>query len=148
MGIQLGKKCPKCGDDNWYCLDNTDAYYETCETCFNNGVSSKNKYVKSQIVEEFECPECGSLSGHAEENKRKFGIRCDHCDKLFIQFEKADGTTDNRHMVDTRPKCPHCGSTNISKISTASRLVSTSLFGLASSKVGKTMECKKCGYKW
>ena len=50
--------------------------------------------------------------------------------------------------ADTSPKCPHCGSTNISKISTTSRMISTGLFGLASSKIGKTMECKKCGYKW
>lgn len=46
------------------------------------------------------------------------------------------------------PKCPTCGSTNVQRISTASRLGSTMLFGLASSKIGKTMECKNCGYKW
>lgn len=45
-------------------------------------------------------------------------------------------------------RCPHCGSTNIYKISTTSRMISTGLFGLASSKIGKTMQCKKCGYKW
>lgn len=46
------------------------------------------------------------------------------------------------------PKCPTCGSTNVQRISTASRLGSTMLFGIASSKLGKTMECKNCGYKW
>lgn len=46
------------------------------------------------------------------------------------------------------PKCPTCGSTNIQKISTTRRLVTTGLFGLASSNVGKTMLCKNCGYKW
>ena len=60
---------------------------------------------------------------------------------------KYEGDTPTR-TADTRPKCPHCGSTNISKISTTSRMISTGLFGLASSKIGKTMECKKCGYKW
>ena len=28
------------------------------------------------------------------------------------------------------------------------RWLSTGLFGLASSDVGKTMKCKNCGYKW
>lgn len=46
------------------------------------------------------------------------------------------------------PKCPTCQSTNISKISTTKRLFSTGLFGLASSDIGKTMKCNKCGYKW
>ena len=46
------------------------------------------------------------------------------------------------------PKCPTCGSTSIQKISTTRRLVTTGLFGLASSDIGKTMLCKNCGYKW
>lgn len=49
---------------------------------------------------------------------------------------------------DNKPKCPTCGSTDIQKISGTKRWFSTGLFGLASSNVGKTMECKKCGYKW
>ena len=143
MASYLGKQCPKCGRDDWSCIDNRDCYHEICNNCYTD-----IKHHKQPLVDEFECPECGSLSGHAEENKRKFGIRCDNCGKLFIKFEKAEGAKDNRSMVDTRPKCPHCGSTNISKISTTSRMISTGLFGLASSKIGKTMECKKCGYKW
>lgn len=47
-----------------------------------------------------------------------------------------------------KPKCPTCGSTNISKIGTLERGVSVSVFGLFSSKLGKTMKCNNCGYKW
>ncbi len=46
------------------------------------------------------------------------------------------------------PKCPTCGSTNVQKISGTKRWLTTGLFGLASSDVGKTMCCKNCGYKW
>ena len=46
------------------------------------------------------------------------------------------------------PKCPTCGSTNIQKISGTKRWLSTGLFGIASSDVGKSMVCKNCGYKW
>ena len=49
---------------------------------------------------------------------------------------------------DNRPKCPNCHSTNIQKISGTKRWVSTGLFGLASSDIGKSMVCKQCGYKW
>ena len=45
-----------------------------------------------------------------------------------------------------KPKCPTCGSTNISKIGTFNRMLSTGFFGLASGKIGKTMRCKNCGY--
>ena len=46
------------------------------------------------------------------------------------------------------PHCPTCGSTNVQKISGMKRWLSVGLFGLASSDVGKTMVCKKCGYKF
>lgn len=45
-------------------------------------------------------------------------------------------------------KCPICGSTNVTKISTVNRAVSIGLLGLASSKIGKQYECKKCKHKW
>ena len=46
------------------------------------------------------------------------------------------------------PKCPSCGSSNISKIGTVNRMISTGLFGLASSKIGKTHKCNNCGTTW
>ncbi len=45
-------------------------------------------------------------------------------------------------------KCPNCGSTNVSKISTLNRSVSVAAVGLASSKIGKQYECKNCKHKW
>lgn len=48
----------------------------------------------------------------------------------------------------TRNKCPHCGSFETKLITTLNRVVSVGAFGLASSKIGKTRECKKCGHKW
>ena len=46
------------------------------------------------------------------------------------------------------PKCPTCQSTNISKIGTLNRMASVGLFGLASSKIGKTHKCNNCGTTW
>lgn len=64
--------------------------------------------------------------------------------QLEIQSKNLQ-TMNNNNCV---PKCPTCGSTNIKKISTANRMVSTGLFGLASSKIGKTHKCNNCGYTW
>lgn len=46
------------------------------------------------------------------------------------------------------PKCPVCGSANVSKISTLNRSASIATVGLASSKIGKQYECKACKHKW
>lgn len=46
------------------------------------------------------------------------------------------------------PQCPSCGSSNVSKIGTVGRAVSVGIFGLASSKIGKTHKCNNCGSTW
>jgi hypothetical protein len=49
-----------------------------------------------------------------------------------------------KQSVDTRMRCPVCGSTRIAKISTTSRIVSTAMVGIASSKIGKQWHCNNC----
>lgn len=48
------------------------------------------------------------------------------------------------------PKCPMCGSTDISKISTLNRSASIMGFGIFSKKIGKQWQCNnpKCKHLW
>lgn len=46
------------------------------------------------------------------------------------------------------PKCPHCNSTKIERISTVNRAVSIGMTGLASGKIGKQYKCKSCKHMW
>lgn len=59
-------------------------------------------------------------------------------------YKNAETTNHVTHV----PKCPTCGSTNVKKIGAGKRWVSTGMFGLASSNLGKTMQCGSCGAKW
>lgn len=46
-------------------------------------------------------------------------------------------------------KCPYCGSTNVKKITTTSKIGSAAMWGvLAVGKIAKTWQCKNCGYRW
>lgn len=47
-----------------------------------------------------------------------------------------------------RPVCPNCGSRNTERITTWDRATSIALTGLASGKIGKQYQCKKCKHKW
>lgn len=51
-------------------------------------------------------------------------------------------------QTDNRPKCPTCGSTNLRKISTTSKVTSVAMWGLFSQKVKKTWHCNNCKYEW
>lgn len=75
-------------------------------------------------------------------------------DSIEYQLKMNQFKTQIKQQKNTKieeksiPKCPTCGSTNIQKISGTKRWLSTGLFGLASSDIGKNMCCKKCGHKW
>ena len=43
------------------------------------------------------------------------------------------------------PKCLICGSTNVKKISGASRVASIGFWGIFSKKIGKQWHCNNCG---
>ena len=64
-----------------------------------------------------------------------------HC-RLRKETEKF------RQEYQNRPHCPKCGSFEFAEISTASRVMSVAMWGLASSKIGKQYQCKKCKHKW
>ena len=46
------------------------------------------------------------------------------------------------------PKCPHCNSTNIERLTSIDRGISVVAFGLASGKIGKQYKCKNCKHMW
>lgn len=69
------------------------------------------------------------------------------------QLEKAYDRWKNAPYVPTAPipstpRCPHCGSTNIERISTLDRAISVEMVGLASGKIGKQYKCKNCKHMW
>lgn len=75
-------------------------------------------------------------------------------EKNRIKIERLQREREHEELLkaiqqnNNTPKCPTCHSTNISKIGTLNRMVSVGLFGLASSKIGKTHKCNNCGATW
>ena len=104
---------------------------------------------------------------------KKFDTTCASGDKLKVVnmlvekyncgFDEArmvadyfiDGTLPQKKVSNSSsssnvniPKCPTCGSTNISKIGFGERMLSVGTFGLLSKKMNKTFKCKNCGMTW
>ncbi len=48
----------------------------------------------------------------------------------------------------SQPKCPHCSSTMIAKISGTERAGSILMWGIFSKKINKSFKCNNCGYTW
>ncbi len=108
---------------------------------------------------QYKCPKCKKY--YWFETSKKFDAICEmcKCELTFIanynrdtelaeqrkNAPKYDPTQDpNSPYYIPVIRCPYCQSTDTSKISAISRVVSIGLFGLGSNKVGKQYHCNKC----
>ena len=113
-----------------------------------------------QYTKIFTCEKCKYTSNRISmDNNKNETIKCKmcganmHCDAVInyrpdMALKNLNKKSQEQKTNHNIPKCPTCGSTNIEKISGMKRFVTTGLFGLASSNIGKTMHCKNCGCKW
>lgn len=70
------------------------------------------------------------------------------CDKIIPEDEYFALDTPQPQSQNI-PKCPTCGSTNLSKITLAHKAGKIALFGVfGMGDNGKTWKCNNCGSKW
>ena len=147
--------CPKCactyGGNG---KDSKEPVRLKCKFCnitliqtnisFQDSISKIAKYIDDGNPLTYYERLADEVGGHqlSEEACR---YRAEQCHQSFTAWVSGE---DEAPQPTNLPTCPICGSTNIQKISGTKRWLSTGLFGLASSDVGKTMKCKNCGYKW
>lgn len=75
--------------------------------------------------------------------------RADSAKWLSEWKEKTDKIIANKEEAErNKPTCPMCRSKEIEKITTFDRSISVAAFGVASGKIGKQYQCKKCGHMW
>jgi len=101
-----------------------------------------NDDTKQQFIDEYikSSPEFDQyLFDHRDEglSKRRMENRA--------RLEHGKAILEERARV---PKCPSCGSSNVSKIGVFGRAGAFRLVGFASSKIGKTHKCNHCGTTW
>lgn len=132
---ELGQyMCDKCGAIETYviCSHELDYYKSLSEKLYGN---YKHWY-------EFLIPE---IKANKEFDEQKFN-RIDP-DETYKPTFKISTYSDTSNFQGS-PRCPICGSTNIQKISGTKKAASAILFGIFSTNIGKTFECKNCGMKF
>ena len=119
-----------------YLYDKDDIVYAKCINC--DRVLKFHKYQLPEIKSGVECF-CGQYSA-----------KIDGLPDYLLNPQNQNTQTVNTAYTFTSslPKCPTCGSTNVSKISLSSKAVGGAAFGIFSSNVRHTFKCNNCGYKW
>ena len=151
--MYLVKKCPYCHENNqksWiytsgYDVDADKQNRTKCVVCGRNLINTALTVDEYSILEGItnEVSLFDAMDDLKQKDPIEFQLKMSQF-KTQLQQQESRKQTEEANQ----PHCPTCGSTDIQKISGTKRWLSTGLFGLASSDIGKSMCCKKCGYKW
>ena len=155
-------KCPECNkeiSDKAKCCPNCGYEFPKQEKIRQGVYCPKCLESRFRLHEYEKCPLCqiemiNSIQGtfdevwHYGDNHPELKESPDFDEQAYqkrINWVPVEYGTSKLNNI---PKCPNCGSNNISKIGTVGRSVSVGIFGLASSKIGKTHKCNHCGTTW
>lgn len=145
--------CKKCGRIILFLFDKDEKICDCCESevfpipkQFLSGELSIKDELKQQFIDDYvkTSPEFDQyLFDHRDEilakKSAELNAALEHGKAVLEGRDKG-----NKYGVE----CPYCHATNVSRIGFINRAVSTSLLGLASSKIGKTYKCNNCGSTW
>lgn len=142
--------CDKCGN---ICEAFRDELSDGCYCCGN----SLLKPIPREYIDNFRWRDGDGKQAFIEEvikkspnlDKRLFEQKNEVIqqknDDMITSISAGKAILEERARV---PKCPSCGSSNISKIGVFGRAGAFRLVGFASSKIGKTHKCNHCGTTW
>lgn len=132
-------KCPKCGK----IINNDNATF--CPVCGN--ILNKNTHPQKNIKSFSICPNCGKQYLYEMNHCNECGYKTEDYTKEMQDLEEAI-YSEKTNPSKPQQHCPVCNSTNIQKISVASKAVGAGLFGIFSKTARSQFECKDCGYKF
>lgn len=159
--MRVEKICYNCGSRgvNYFFKDNS----EICDVCgaefhdldFFTGIKigkmtgyESDKWIEQQTGRKIPEELLAQRKEHARQyfEARKKEREQEAAAYRLKMVEQSIEREQKKHPTNIH--CPTCGSNKIERISDISRVMSVGMLGLASSKIGKTFECKSCGYKW
>lgn len=115
-------------------------YYKKKAIELNNTSKNLGTVIREIIFDE-EASKNPCFSAEAHEKN----ISHEEHDRVFAEDKRK---AKEKRLEANKPKCPTCGSINIEKISTTSKVIGATMFGLLSKTARSQFKCKNCGYKW
>ena len=131
--VGLKKKCVSCGSD----LQGTGKDHDTFWKRSDDKQERRRllKRLDETVREEY-------VYGNPLFDKEKYEAR-EQADRERIARNKA-----GLNPLDNLPRCPTCGSTNLTRLSGVGLITMFGAFGVTDGNAGKTFRCNNCGYRW
>lgn len=132
-GPEIGKKCIFCDFDLQGTGKDFDSFWKRSDD--RQERRRLLKRLEETVREEY-------VYGNPLFDKEKYEAR-EQADRERIERNKA-----GLNPLDNLPKCPTCGSTNLSRLSGVGMITMFGGFGVTDGNAGKTFQCNNCGYRW
>ena len=129
----LGKKCISCGSDLFGTGKDRTTFWKRSED--KQECRRLLKRFAETVREEY-------VYNNPLFDKAKYEAR-EQEDREWAERNKA-----GLNPLDNLPKCPTCGSTNLSRLSGVGMITMFGGFGVTDGNAGKTFKCNNCGYRW
>ena len=135
--------CPECGKDRYLFKPGVKPTVDTCEFCgaklWHTNLTAEEEFLIRHISKDIEF--IRAMSKLKDDDIIEFRTKI----AQYKQIAKADGCYESpaQKAQKNKPKCPKCGSTNIS---TGQRGYSLLTGFLGSNKT--VNRCANCGYSW
>ncbi len=133
--MQMEKKCLYCGAALQGTGKNRRYYTEKAFSTYELGSKNFPQYADEMIRKEV-----------YYDNPLFDKAKCEQREK-----EERERIARNRaglNPLDNVPKCPTCGSRNLSRLSGVGMITMFGGFGVTDGNAGKTFKCNNCGYRW
>lgn len=131
--------CDKCNSKN---IISEEEYNKIVEELKHTNIFTKKRLLQNYdykcIYDRLQQPKASSPKPIILENNS-----CESDEEYWKRINQH--TINNNTSVSQIVECPYCHSNGTKKISITSRVISTSLFGLGSKKIGKQWHCNSCG---
>lgn len=129
---------PFIGDDKYIC---PICNLELCETILTQDeyltiahISRDNTFIQAMIKLK-------------EDDIIEFRFRISQFETQLQQQKQVDEKK-QKEIISNQPHCPTCGSSNLAKVSTFSKIMDSAVWGFGGRQRYKTYHCNDCGYEW
>ena len=139
--------CPHCGRLSW--LPNVVCVHCSClMTNYRRWIAADDAG-KAKILSEINQPkEYKPMYGPGNHPERiEEAEKTDAKIRRYLEKDKEQAEIEAAKPKYV-PKCPTCGSPDLEKIGTASKVLDVAFWGFASGKVKKTYHCNNCDYEF
>lgn len=144
--------CPKCGLNNN--LEYEDFYCSYCHHTLQQTDMTIDEFDKIKFQMTTEELDAYLISKYAKDtldftlHNQRMADYYKNISEINQQREEYNHQIQQQTNTQHAPKCPTCGSSNISKISISSKILGAVSLGLFSKTAKSQFICHNCGYKW